>query len=151
MKIKQNIQIALIATAILWFIFLLDRILSIDLRFYGIRPRSIEGLWGILFSPFLHDNISHLLANSGAVIILLWVSFSFHRRLTLIALVIIIFMGVVLALPKLFNVDDPQVFAMSLSLLVDSFKLIIAGVSIGLAIALGLGLKDSIARASEKI
>ena len=93
MKIKQNIKIALTAVAILWFVFFLDQIFSIDLRLYGIRPRSIEGLWGIVFSPFLHANISHLLANSGAILILLWISFSFNRKFTLFALLIIIFAG----------------------------------------------------------
>ena len=35
-----------------------------DLDRFGIRPRRIDGLDGILFSPFLHRGFGHLFANS---------------------------------------------------------------------------------------
>lgn len=31
---------------------------------WGIRPRDIGGLWGIVFSPFLHGGFAHLIANT---------------------------------------------------------------------------------------
>jgi len=34
----------------------------------GIRPRNLEGLWGILYAPFLHADFGHLLANSVAFV-----------------------------------------------------------------------------------
>lgn len=37
---------------------------------YGIRPRSEEGLIGIVAAPFLHANFAHLIANTGAFIVL---------------------------------------------------------------------------------
>ncbi|MBW1799919.1 MAG: rhomboid family intramembrane serine protease, partial [Deltaproteobacteria bacterium] len=54
MKIRENLKIALLAIAILWTVFLIDRLLPLDLLMYGIRPRQIGGLWGIGFAPFLH-------------------------------------------------------------------------------------------------
>jgi hypothetical protein len=65
--------------------------------------------------------------------------------------IIILFFGVILALPKLLGVQDPEgkVFIQSLSVMTDSFKFLIIGVSIGLAIAIGLGLKDAIAKATK--
>lgn len=39
---------------------------------WGIRPRSVEGLWGILFAPFLHGSAEHLLANTVPLVILGW-------------------------------------------------------------------------------
>src|SRR5512135_3155606 len=31
---------------------------------FGIVPRTVHGLLGIIFSPFLHENLNHLLANA---------------------------------------------------------------------------------------
>lgn len=39
---------------------------------WGIRPRSAEGLWGILFAPFLHGSVEHLVANTVPLVILGW-------------------------------------------------------------------------------
>jgi membrane associated rhomboid family serine protease len=36
----------------------------------GIRPREVDGLDGLLFSPFLHVNFAHLYANSIPLILL---------------------------------------------------------------------------------
>ena len=74
-------------------IFLIDFLLPIDLRTYGLRPRSMDGLWGIVLSPFLHSDVRHLAANTGALFILLAVSLSYNRKLTIIALWIIACMG----------------------------------------------------------
>jgi len=39
---------------------------------FGIIPRTIDGLWGILFAPFLHGNWAHLSANTVPFLILGW-------------------------------------------------------------------------------
>ena len=41
-------------------------------RLLGIRPRDPLGLFGIVFSPFLHRNASHLIANTLPFAILGW-------------------------------------------------------------------------------
>ena len=41
-------------------------------RLLGIRPRQPLGLLGILFSPFLHRNAGHLIANTLPFVILGW-------------------------------------------------------------------------------
>jgi membrane associated rhomboid family serine protease len=93
MVIRQNIQIALVVVTMLWLVHVLNLFLPIDLRLYGVRPRSIDGLWGILATPFLHGGFGHLLANTGALAILLAVSLSFSRKLTILALLIIVVGG----------------------------------------------------------
>ena len=42
------------------------------LNLYGIRPRTISGLWGILFAPFLHGGFGHLMANTIPFLVLGW-------------------------------------------------------------------------------
>ncbi|KPA13785.1 rhomboid family membrane protein [Candidatus Magnetomorum sp. HK-1] len=89
----KNIKTAFFVVSILWGIHLFNIIFPYELRLFGIRPRDIQGLWGILFCPFLHQNLSHLIANSSALIVLLSVSFMYSRKLTEIALIYIIIIG----------------------------------------------------------
>jgi len=89
----KNIQIALTAVAILWLVYALNLVLVADLRLYGIHPRRMYGLWGIIFSPFLHNDLRHLTANTGAFFVLLILSLSFSKKLTIIACVIISLLG----------------------------------------------------------
>jgi membrane associated rhomboid family serine protease len=37
---------------------------------WGIVPRTIEGLWGLLFAPFLHGSLSHLALNTVSFVLL---------------------------------------------------------------------------------
>lgn len=39
---------------------------------WGIHPRTQQGLWGILFAPFLHGSTEHLIANTVPLIVLGW-------------------------------------------------------------------------------
>jgi membrane associated rhomboid family serine protease len=95
--LSRNIKTALTAVACLWIIFLLGIILRqfgfADIRSLGIRPREAEGLIGILFCPFLHGNIFHLLSNSFTLFVLILLSLIFFKKLTLPAIVIIILVG----------------------------------------------------------
>lgn len=93
MRIWKNLQIALAAVAILWIVHFLNLALPVDLRLYGLRPRHLDSLWGIVFTPFLHGDLRHLIANSGTLLVLLTVSLSFSRKMTFNALLIIILLG----------------------------------------------------------
>ncbi len=42
------------------------------LNLYGIIPRQVIGLRGILFAPFLHGGLGHLIANTIPFVILGW-------------------------------------------------------------------------------
>lgn len=55
---------ALSIIALLWGIQLINFLVGYRLNLLGIYPRHLFGLVGILCSPFLHGNFSHLLFNS---------------------------------------------------------------------------------------
>ncbi|MFN8523285.1 MAG: rhomboid family intramembrane serine protease [Chloroflexota bacterium] len=58
---------------LMWVLELVDQLLLRQwLNGLGIRPRSISGLWGILFAPFLHGGLAHLVANTVPFLILGW-------------------------------------------------------------------------------
>ena len=49
---------------VLWAVHFINWLLGYRLSLLGIYPRSAHGLLGIIFSPFLHGNIGHLVFNS---------------------------------------------------------------------------------------
>ena len=51
-------------------VFVVELILPGGFSWLGIRPRSITGLLGIVFSPFLHGNLAHLLSNVLPILIM---------------------------------------------------------------------------------
>jgi membrane associated rhomboid family serine protease len=55
--------------ALMWIVDIVDVLDNHKLEEHGIRPRDAEGLQGILFAPFLHANLSHIVGNSVPFII----------------------------------------------------------------------------------
>lgn len=59
--------------ALAWLLELADLVIwRGSLNSYGIRPRTWVGLRGILFAPFLHGSLAHLLGNTIPFVILGW-------------------------------------------------------------------------------
>jgi membrane associated rhomboid family serine protease len=55
---------ALTFVAVLWVIQLSNWGLDLDLERFGVRPRQLTGLPGILLAPLVHSGFTHLIANS---------------------------------------------------------------------------------------
>src|SRR5215470_8667556 len=57
--------------ALCWIVFAVNNVMfHMELNQYGIIPRRISSLPGILFAPFLHSSLSHIAANSLPLLIL---------------------------------------------------------------------------------
>jgi membrane associated rhomboid family serine protease len=56
--------------AILYLIEAWDAVHHQELNGDGIRPWTVDGLWGILWAPLLHANWAHLFANTGPALVL---------------------------------------------------------------------------------
>jgi membrane associated rhomboid family serine protease len=70
----------MLAVIVLWAVFLADRLFELRLYRYGILPRHIDGLWGVLAAPFLHGGFDHLIANSGPILVLGWLLVYFFPK-----------------------------------------------------------------------
>lgn len=72
-KAKSNFNLALKAalalTGFVWFVWLTDAYLGLGLARYGLRPRDLEGLVGIVTAPLLHSNLEHVFSNTGPLLI----------------------------------------------------------------------------------
>jgi membrane associated rhomboid family serine protease len=72
--IRGGIAVVLVLVAVMWVAEVADALLDDRLDRYGIEPRDVDGLDGIVFAPFLHVGFGHLIANTlpfvamGAVI-----------------------------------------------------------------------------------
>lgn len=56
----------------LWITFGVNVLLGGTLLQYGIVPRTRDGLIGILFAPFLHANLNHLISNTVPLLLFGW-------------------------------------------------------------------------------
>ncbi len=64
------LRLTLAFVALLWGIQLLNLALGLDATPFGVRPRTIEGLAGILFAPLVHGGFEHLLQNTLPLVVL---------------------------------------------------------------------------------
>lgn len=69
--VLQAMQVVLIVVVVMWLIEAIDG-LFLDSRLdgQGIAPRSLGGLDGVLWAPFLHGGFGHLLANTLPLMVL---------------------------------------------------------------------------------
>jgi membrane associated rhomboid family serine protease len=72
-KLGSHFVLLLQIVAVLWVIELADLLLwNVDLDQFGIHPRTLAGLRNVLFAPFLHYGLWHLIGNTVPFVILGW-------------------------------------------------------------------------------
>ena len=64
-----------------WIIFWIEVKYGYNFNKYGIYPRTLKGLRGVLFSPFIHGDIKHLYHNSIPLFVLLFSLYYFYRKI----------------------------------------------------------------------
>lgn len=64
---------------ICWALFLADLNWNLDLYRFGISPRTVSGLKGILFAPMIHGSWSHIINNTLPVLVLGSLVFYFYK------------------------------------------------------------------------
>jgi membrane associated rhomboid family serine protease len=69
--IREELAGVLAFVGVVWGVFLVDFALPVRLQSYGITPRTLDGLAGIVASPFLHANFEHLASNTVPLVVLL--------------------------------------------------------------------------------
>lgn len=79
--IKAQVSVLTALVGLLWLVQILNEaVFSGQLLSYGIVPRRLVGLRGILFAPLLHGSYAHLLANTLPLIGLGWLTLLGGRR-----------------------------------------------------------------------
>ena len=70
-----------------------ETVLGIHFTQYGVLPRNFSGLIGIVTSPLIHADFSHLIANSTSFLILATALFFFYRKVALEIFILNYFMA----------------------------------------------------------
>ena len=60
----RAIQVVLAMVALMWVLEIVDVELDHRLDRYGIEPRDVDGLDGVVTAPFLHVGFGHLIGNT---------------------------------------------------------------------------------------
>lgn len=80
--ILQSLVWPAVFVVLLWLVKAIELLTDTSFSEYGMAPRSIKGLYGIITYPFLHKDIGHLTANSIPILFLGTALFYYYRQLT---------------------------------------------------------------------
>ncbi len=69
---KKNISLAatFYLIVLIWLIFGVQQLFHLNFARYGIIPRQTQGLWGIIFAPFIHASLQHIAYNTIPLFVL---------------------------------------------------------------------------------
>ncbi len=82
-----------VVAAVLWAVQIANAAEGYEFDEYGLKPRHLDGLWGVMTMPFLHASYPHLLSNTVPVIALGWVVLLSGVRIWTLVTVSIILLG----------------------------------------------------------
>lgn len=78
---KYSLLIPAAIVACFWLVKIIENSYCYHFAVFGILPLHLEGLRGILLSPFIHSSYSHLLSNSVPFLVLTFALLYFYRNL----------------------------------------------------------------------
>ncbi|MBL8818013.1 MAG: rhomboid family intramembrane serine protease [Planctomyces sp.] len=88
---REELIRILVVLGAMWIVFVVDLLLPWDFTSWGLEPRKLDSLGGVLFMPLLHNSWGHLWSNTvalGLMLVLLTGSRDKHVRVVLLILFI---------------------------------------------------------------
>ncbi len=79
-EIKNSLEYALSIVLVFWVVHIVQWLLGLEFYSLGVFPRSVDGLLGIITSPFIHGDFQHLIANSIPMVVLTALVFFFYKK-----------------------------------------------------------------------
>lgn len=80
-RLLYSLVFPFLFVCLLWLIKLVEWHWELRFTSFGILPRKVDGLSGILFSPLIHGDFTHLFNNSVPILMLGWTLFYFYKEL----------------------------------------------------------------------
>ena len=72
----------LLFVLLIWIVYWFEIRFGFDFNRWGVYPRTLKGLRGIVFSPFIHSGIKHLFSNTVPLLVLSMSLFYFYRKIS---------------------------------------------------------------------
>lgn len=88
-----SIFMPMVFIALMWIVHVFSWVAEVDLAVWGILPKHISGLPGILFSPFIHGDWQHLLSNTIPFLVLSFLMIFNYRKVAFKAFLFIWLFG----------------------------------------------------------
>ncbi len=88
-ELLRSMYIPTILLMLMWSSKCIEIVFGISFSEFGIYPKSLKGISGIIISPFIHADFNHLLSNSIPLYLLTTAIFYFYRPLAVRILVLL--------------------------------------------------------------
>jgi len=92
-EILKSIYFPALLLMLMWLVKSTELIFEVKLSILGVYPLKLKGLIGILFSPLVHSDFGHLMANSVSFFILCSCLFYFYKRIAYPSFFLIYFLS----------------------------------------------------------
>jgi membrane associated rhomboid family serine protease len=92
-KIITSVLYPLLLVAIMWLVEFLEQQSGRNFVFFGLYPRTLLGLRGVLLSPFIHSDMNHLINNSIPLLIMGSALVYFYRKVAFKLFFMIVIIG----------------------------------------------------------
>tara|TARA_B110000003_G_C16607306_1_gene518012 strand:- start:249 stop:932 length:684 start_codon:yes stop_codon:yes gene_type:complete len=79
----NSLILPILFLAIMWIVKIIEYSFDFSFVSFGVYPKNLAGIRGILLSPFIHKDFSHLLNNSYPVLILGGILFAFYKKIAI--------------------------------------------------------------------
>lgn len=83
--LKQAIRFPLIFVGFMWLVHIIKVVGHFDWNKYGVHPREVDGLPGIILSPLLHSSFQHLFSNSIPLFLMMTLIWLFYSKVAKIS------------------------------------------------------------------
>lgn len=87
--LKISLGYAFCIILIMWAIKSFESLFNLSFYTFGIYPRTLDGLWGVITSPFLHGDFQHLIANTLPMLILSTLLFFFYGKKSILIFILL--------------------------------------------------------------
>ena len=87
--LKQAIKPPLVFVALMWVAHIIKITGNFRWNVYGIYPREVEGLMGVLAAPLLHSGFQHLFSNTLPLFFMMTLIFLFYKRVSMASFIMI--------------------------------------------------------------
>ncbi len=95
-RIADALMVSAFFLVLCWSVFIMDEYLGFHLKEWGMKPRTLEGLRGIVTIHFLHGDLDHIVQNSMALFVLNSFVFYFYRPIALSVFAALFFLSPIL-------------------------------------------------------
>tara|TARA_R110000868_G_scaffold133338_3_gene344916 strand:+ start:993 stop:1727 length:735 start_codon:yes stop_codon:yes gene_type:complete len=74
------VVVPLVLVLLIWTVYMIEIRLGVNFNSYGILPRTLKGLRGVVLSPIIHGSLKHLFNNTVPLAVLSAALLYFYRR-----------------------------------------------------------------------